>query len=279
MPQLDIKAEAARLRQMYTDSPRTKLMHLLLLGSKGVGKTSLITTCPRPILIHSFDPGGVESISREIEGAEPGWKVGDIIPDTRFEVDGMNSPRAYKLWQSEFNRLVLGGFFSGVGTYVIDSLTTLATSVTWQIMAKEGRTPPGAHSGEKLDKEMGMRIQDWGTFLNTFLMLSRALSALPCHTILTGHIEKTQDSVTGAYVKRLLVAGKSQDQIPINIPELYILQSTPTGERKLLTANDGSGFEATTRMGRGRFEILEKPDLRYLLQKAGYPHEDKESIS
>jgi hypothetical protein len=268
---LDFKKEKERIRDLYKSSPQTKKGHFLIIGEKGVGKTSLALTCPRPVLIHSFDPGGTEVLLDE-NGELPE----NILVDTRFERDTWQGPTAYKEWETEYRKLGRGGFFKSLGTYILDSTTTFGTSAVWQIMAKEGRTPPGMTG--KVDQEKhGMRIQDWGTLLNAFLMLARSLSTLPCHTIMTGHIGQELDGVTGALVRTIVLPGQSKDQLPINTSEVYIMRvnETPRGiSRHLLTQHDGR-YRATTRMGRhGIFEKEETPDIRELLKKAKYPHED-----
>lgn len=273
MPQLDIKVEAERLRSLYKENPAKRKLHALILGEKGAGKTYLALTCPKPVLIHSFDPGGTEVLSEAID-------AGDIIADTRFEVDSPASPRAFLAWQAEFNHLGQGGVFNDIGTYIIDSTTTLSDCLLWQILAKEGRILPNMKT--KLDPSAkGMRWVDWGTYLNVFIMLSRSLGALPCHTILLGHLGRDKDEVTQRYIRGLMLPGQSSEKVPINLHELYVLQVKPAGEelaRTLLTQNDGE-YRATTRMGRaGKFGKEEPPDIRALLKKAGYPYEDKPKI-
>ena len=60
--------------------------------------------------------------------------------------------------------------------------------------------------------------------------------------------------------------------------EIYVTIAKQTSkgiEYSLLTRNDGL-YQARTRLGRGgRFETYEKPDIKYLLKKAGFPTEDK----
>jgi hypothetical protein len=271
---LDIKVEFSKVRDLYKQSPRKRKGNFLVLGEKGAGKTSLLRTCPKPVLVHSFDPGGTEVLNDLID-------KGEILVDNRFEKDERGNPVAYNLWEGEFNRLGRIGFFSHIGTYAIDSLTTYATSALWQIMRKEGRTPPGMQGKSSFGEKggiHGMRIQDWGTFLDHFINLTRSLTSLPCHTVLLGHVEKVQDEVTGNYLNTVMIQGRSKEHVPINMNELYIMQCRETSkglEHYLLTRNDGS-YRATTRMGaRDLFDKEEMPDIKKLLKKAGYPCEDK----
>ena len=271
---VSIKANIDRIREIYKISPQTSMMHLLLLGSKGVGKTSLLRTCPKPILVHSFDPGGTDVLRDLIES-------GDCIVDNRFEADSNEDPRAFIKWQDEFNDLRKAKFFSHIGTFVIDSLTVMCTSLLWQIMKKEGRKLPNMRT--PLNQEgkgsagHGLRIQDWNTVLTAFQMISRNLAMLPCHTILIGHIGRDTDPVTQKIVKGIMLPGQSKNYLPILLNEYYVLQvNTVDGklERKLLTQTDGN-LQATTRMGSRKFKKEEEPDIRRLLKIAGFPYKDK----
>jgi ABC-type phosphate transport system ATPase subunit len=48
-----------RVKQYYADeAERQQTLNALICGDSGSGKTSLLRTCRRPILVHSFDPGG-----------------------------------------------------------------------------------------------------------------------------------------------------------------------------------------------------------------------------
>jgi len=270
----EVEAAIKKARDFYTKHPSSKYGHFLILGEKGAGKTSLALTCPKPVYIFSFDPAGTS-----VAGMPEAVDRGEIIADTRYENDTLVDPHAYIDFERQFNHLGSLKAYSCMGTVIIDSLTTLSNSLLWQIMRKEGRTPPGMSS--KMGEGHGMRIQDWGTYLNVFIMLTRSLSALSCHTIMLGHIERGLDGVTGGVIRRLMVHGQSGDQIPINVPEFYTLvaQETPRGlERYLLTQNEGI-YTAVTRMGGGgKLSAHEPADIRALLRKAGRPYEDKSPL-
>ena len=270
---LDIKVEAAKLREMYAASPKLNKFHGLIIGEKGAGKTSLISTFPAPILVHSFDPSGSIVLKDAI-------KTGRVIVDARYEQDDLYHPTAYLKWEDEFNRLGSGGFFDSLGTYVLDSTTTFANSVIWQIMKKEGRIPASMRA-QTDDKKQGMRIQDWGTVLNLLIMLSRQLSNLPCHTVMLGHISKEKDEVTQEFVNLIALPGKAQTQVPVNLPELLVLRAKEAAgkiERTLLTQDSGA-YRAVSRMAAGgKLLPVEPSDLKAILKKVGYDFEDKELI-
>ena len=122
------RKELKALQQKERENPRRKKLHCLLLGDKGAGKTTFLATAPRPILIHSFDPGGTESIQDFID-------AGGVFVDTQFERDNLQHPTAYLAWEREFNRLGHSGLFENIGTYAIDSLTTFSTAATFRAAA------------------------------------------------------------------------------------------------------------------------------------------------
>ena len=272
MTTLAITTTVDRIRTMYAENPRSRKMHALVVGEKGCGKTTLGRTCPKPVLIHSFDPGGTEVLEDLVES-------GDILVDNRFETDDLANPTAYANWEREYRQLATSGFFDSIGTYVIDSTTTLCSAMINQIMKKEGRLPSGMMA--KTLEGQGMRIQDWGTLLRNFNNIARSLASLPCHTLILGHIGRDKDEATGRIINVLLLPGKNSDQFPINLSEFYVLMATEKSgkvKRELLTQYDGS-YRATTRMGGGgKLDKFEKPDISAILKKAGYPFEDQPKL-
>ena len=268
---LDIRTKIAQVRGIYDASVKSTKGHFLIVGEKGAGKTTLFETCPQPILIHSFDPDGTSVLDQQL------IKLGKIIVDNRFEQDDPRDARAYLLWENEFNEWKNNNLFAGIGTYGIDSLTTMATSIIWQIQKKEKRVLAEMSKASDL-KQNGMQIQDWGIVLTIFQQLSRVMTNLPCHTIMLGHIERDKDEVTQSFVRTLLLPGQSRNHVPIAVPELLVLKRTISGKRVLLTQPDGE-YQATTRMGKkGIFLKEEEPDIRALLKKAGKDWQDMEAI-
>ena len=55
------------LLKSYQDDPSQTKAHVLLHGDKGIGKTTILKTAPKPILIFSFDPGGTIVLKKEKE--------------------------------------------------------------------------------------------------------------------------------------------------------------------------------------------------------------------
>lgn len=207
-------------------------------------------------------------------------KRGEVIADNRYEVDSPNRPTAYLQFNERFAKLQRAKVFNEVGTMALDSTTTFSQSLLWQILKKEDRQLPGMT--EKSDfAKVAMRPPDWGTFLSVFIMWTRGICTLPCHTVILGHLGREVDSVTQRQIKTILVAGQSKDQMAILTPEFYVLETSRTGggevTRKLLTQHFGD-YRATTRIGRkeqGNFAAEEVADIRALLKKAKLNYEDK----
>ena len=267
------KKMAEDARERWKLDVKNQRFHGLVISEKGGGKTTLAATMPAPVYIFSFDPNGLVSVRKQIE-------EGRVIPDTRYEVDSISEPRAYVEFEQNFNRMGQQKMFEKMGSVVIDTMTTLTRTAIWQIMKKEGRTPPGM-TVKSDDAKHNMRIQDWGTALNLFIMLSRSLSTLPCHTLMLGHVGREKDEAMQTFVQTIALPGQASDQVPIHTPEVYLLKVTnsPKGlERKLLTQNDGE-FKLASRLGaNGVLGKEEPPNLQELIKKAGLPWEDKELL-
>lgn len=266
---LNLGEEREKLKTIYASSATGRKAHGLIIAPKGAGKTTLCKTMPRPILIHSFDPGGCDVLRDEIAS-------GDVIADVRFEDDDMMAPKAYLLWERTFNTYGKEGLFNSVGTYVLDSATTFANSMLWQIMAKEGHKPASMNVASDWKKH-GMTQPDWGTFLSHWINIIRSMGRLPCHTFILGHIGKERDELNGGLLNTFTMPGQAKDQIPINLSEVWVLRTkaAPGGVKRSLQLLPDGTFNASTRMGsNGLFKLEEEPDVRALLKRAGYSWED-----
>ena len=85
--ELKAKRTFADISKMYSEDKAQEKLNALVLGTYGSGKTTLAATCPSPVLIHSFDPGGTKGLKAEIE-------AGKIFVDTRFEHDDTKTKSA-----------------------------------------------------------------------------------------------------------------------------------------------------------------------------------------
>lgn len=253
------------LLQAYQDDPSQSKVHCLIVGDKNVGKTSILKTAPKPVLIFSFDPGGTIVLIKEKE-------CGDIIV-INCENDNVQNPVAYMKFQNEFNRLGNADFYNDIATVVIDPVTSFNDCAIWQVRKKEGKIMP-AMDVMSTDKT-SMAYRDWDTMLSMYAMWARRFSALPCHTFWMGHILRDFDDVRKTHIIKLMITGQAKDRVMNLIPDLWFMKISAKGERYLLMDYE-DGCPAGTKIGsEGRFEKHEKPDIKYLLKKAGLDYEDR----
>jgi len=265
--QMEFKDEASKIQKLYKDQEAQEKVNFLISGPAGSGKTTVAETCRRPVLIHSFDPGGTRCLIDKggktlIDGAS-------ILADTRFENEDPLRPTVFNLWMNEFNRLSRIGFFNGLGTYFLDSATNWSEAYMNELLKLDGRAG-GVPQQQDYLKQI-IKVRD----------AVKTMTTLPCDFVFTAHHEVQKDELTGRTRAELLITGKLRQKIPPMFDEIYVTQAKGTAagvEYSFLTRNDGF-YEARTRMGRHTFEKYEKKDIKHLLRKAGKPCEDKELFS
>jgi hypothetical protein len=256
---LDIKKEFADIKAMYDAQPRNKTFNALIYGGFGVGKTNILRTCRKPVLVHSFDPGGTKTVRDEIE-------KGSIIADTRFENEDPFHPTVFKMWDDEYHRLKKGGVFDGIGTYVLDSATTWASAAMNVVLDK------GKRAGSQPFQ------QDYLPAMTLIENAVKDMTTLPCDVILIAHEDVDKDEASGKMFVGPLFVGKLKYRIPILFDEIYYATTKETSQGVsyyLLTRTTGL-YRARTRLGKGGiFDTYEVQDIKALLKKAGYSTEDK----
>ena len=256
---IDIDAEFSKIRDIYAADSEQKAFNALIYGDFGTGKTWSLRTCPKPVLIHSFDPGGAR-------GLQDMARTGEVLIDARFEQESSKKPTAYGMWEKEFDRLRTTDFFEGIGTYVIDSVTTWGDALMNEILRKANRagTVP--------------QIQDYLIQMLTIRDVIHVCTGLPCNFIALGHITIDKDETTGKIESGPLLTGKLSQKLPLLFDEVYVstAKSKPSGvEYKFITQSNGY-YKARSRLsGAGKLEMYEDQDIKGILKKTGYPHEDK----
>jgi len=265
---LHVKTALDEIADIYsTDLNRNQSTNFIIIGDIGSGKTSLGATARLPLLIHSFDPGGtqVKQLRPLIRSKEN--PTGQVIVDTRFEMENAFAPFAYRLWESEMQKLVQAGVFAKLGTYMIDSLTTWSAACGYEFLKQKGK--------------LASRDTSYGYFrivLDTMVNEMVRLAALPCDVIVTAHIDYDKNEITGEKFAHPMVVGQSRVRIPIVFDEIYFAmvyqQSEGNNVHYLLTQHDGI-YKAANRLG---LDKRVAPNIKELLKSVGRRHEDLPAI-
>lgn len=260
---IDAKVEAAKLLKMYQEDPRQQYASILMTGESGTGKTYSLRTAPFPVHIDSFDPTGTKCIRDLII-------KGDVIADTRFEGDIAKDPHAFELWMKEFEARRVGKYFDSIGTYVLDSASTFTDAVMNYIQKKRG-APETVPLWEKDYHPQKVFLEKW---------ISRCMT-LPCHFILTAHLEPQKDSEGNVVARRFLMTGKGAIKIPLLFDEIWVTdkKETSKGWDYFVRIESGGMFLARSRLaGTGKLDSKEPTNLRTIFKKAGLSYEDKPAL-
>ena len=273
MSTMDIKVEAEKLKNLYSEDPRSNSYNAVIYGGTGSGKSSLLRTARMPLHVDSFDPGGSKVLRGEatLNGKKYPEQMskGNIIVDSRYEVENPESPTMIKLWDEEFHKRLKMGYFDALGTYALDSITTWAQDIMYAVIKKAGRaggTP---------------QQNDWLPQMQIIENAIRKIISLPCDCIMIGHDNTDKDEATGRMFISLMITGKLVRRIPLLFDEVYasLTKETSKGvEYQLLTKHTGL-YQARSRLSNnGQLDMYEVPDIKNILKKAGLPTEDKPAL-
>ncbi|TET81251.1 hypothetical protein E3J38_04230 [candidate division TA06 bacterium] len=261
MTELEIKKEAEKIQQMYRDDPRSETFNAIPYGPIGTGKTTMLGTARRPLHVDSFDPGGTK-VLLDKEGNYPP----EVYCDTRWEVENPFQPRVIREWDEVFHHRKRIGYYDRLGTYAIDSATTWAQDIMYEVMKKAGRA-----GGVPFQ-------QDWLPQMTIIENAMREMVSLPCDCVLICHDDSDKDESTGRMFVGIMITGKLKRRIPLIFDEIYYVHTKETSkgiEYQLLTRPTGL-FQARTRLGKGGgLDTYEKPDFKHILRKVGLPTEDR----
>lgn len=256
---LDATKAFAQIRTNYQQNPKTGTFNALICGEAGTGKTHILKTCRKPVLLHTFDPGGEKTLRDEIAKGE--ILVESFAPDDPFK------PWAFISWVRTLDKEIKDGLFEHIATFALDSTTLWAESILNFLTAKRGaagKTPEGKADYMPQKTE----IRNWVT----------KILGLPCDVVMTGHLEPTEDQVSGRVTYRYATTGKGTIIIPAMFDEVYVTEAEDTSKGvkyKLRTAGAGRYMARSRLASGGRLEVYEEPDIKAILTKVGLPTDDK----
>ena len=261
---LDIKKAADEIRSMYQDSRSSKYFRALIFGDVGTGKTNLLSTCPRPVHIDSFDPGGTTTVRKYIE---EGWMLADV----RYENEDPKLPQALELYDKVLDQRIREGYFEYIGTYALDSLTTFGDAGMNWILKKSGRPGGVPMAGKGSDN-------DYVKQQITIEPILRKLLNLPCHVIFLAHPDMRESETT--HIKSIgpKVYGQLATKLPLLFSEIYCAQAKEVKdgmEYSLLTRQNGYWRCRSRLASNGKIDMYEKQDIKSILEKACFDNSDK----
>lgn len=252
------QTEFSKIMEAYNKKSRDNFT-ALIYGQFGSGKTQMLTTARRPIVLEVFDPKGW--IGPEVKrGIEEGW----IFP-TDWSGDRMDAPEQYRKWELRLKSWVNGGFLNTIGTYAIDSISTWSRAMMNQIVKARDR------------KYLVPAQQDYMVVLNRLIDVILTMSNQECDFIMTGHMEMEKDEEGGGWISNLALFKSLRKDVPLLFTEKWLLLPQLAGTEvnyRVLTQNTGRHL-ASTRIGGGKFDMYEEPDIKKLLKKAGWDTSDK----
>ncbi len=253
---LDIKKDFANLRKAYEQTNSTR--NLLIYGNVGAGKSHVLATAPRPMLIHSFDPGGCN-----LEPLRQGVEDSSIVVDTRWEKDDPKKPTVYAEWCRETSKLVGSGVFGpeGFRTFVLDSGTMWAEALMREVIKQDTKN--------STDKP---QLQNYLSQQIMMINHLQVLCNLPCFFILTGHMQESKNSEGAVIDKGLMVSGKLSVKIPLMFDEFLVLEAkrTPSGTERLFRTQPTGLLQARSRLASGgKLGAVEPADISAFLRKGG----------
>jgi hypothetical protein len=199
----------------------------LLVGDSGTQKTGFFATCPKPLYIFDTDKGmarlaGVKGIGydtfKELPRNEKFDPKGELAKEGFYEYGTAWGAILKKI--NEIGRLIDQGKneFKVIG---FDSLTLLTDVAQSHILKQTGHD--------------SMQQNDWGAFLNNMSQLFGQLTAWPVLKVLTAHIKRDENLITGTTEKLPLVPGQFSGKVSVYFDEVYFtdVKNEGVGDKKI----------------------------------------------
>jgi len=212
-------------------SRETLLFNALVVGFKGVGKSTLCANFPDPVVV-DFDGGMASLVGSTV----------NYIPPNRITYESLLELAVAIQKRTPEGKITLKSAAGSVevpcSTVVLDSITRGHRMFLQSAMALGKRTMPA--------------IQDWGLAADRILQFIDATKPY-VNVLVVAHFEIVKDANTERVVAQIRMPGQLVDLLPIACDEFWHIRSEVTMERKrkvtLWTINDGI-FPGATRHGR-----------------------------
>lgn len=228
-----------------------------IMGYYSSGKTTLLGTARGPIVIASFDPRNTIVLEQLFKD-----DIGKRIFIREYWTEDLDNPSAFKRWQQDMREDKRTGLFKEIGTYAIDSMTTWIDAIVTQFCATNGR------DGGKLE------IQDYQIIYTSVKKGIRHCQNLGCDFLMTAHLIDEKDDKTGRVWAQIDTYNRLRSRVPLLFTEKWLINANKD-EFTIITQTVGK-TKAGTQIGAKSFKKAgEKADIKYLLKKANYPHEDR----
>lgn len=205
------------------DKVASDKFHALIYGDSGSGKTHLLGTFPKVLILDTDN--GVDTLSGlDVDVEHWATRVGDA-----------DSKEVWKAFLDRVDQFVKNPTHE---TLALDSLTTLGDMVVAHIVGKQNRT--------------GLQLQDYTPIYDELSKLILKLRRSPTHMILTAHEETTRDEYNAKLIVRPLSIGNQfPKRLPIFFNNIYNVKAERAGnrgsppERLLLVQPDGTRMAKT----------------------------------
>lgn len=217
MPELSIADKPSYFTPPQVDLPSDQVLHALVYGDPGAGKTHFAATWPKPILYMSFDAVGKETPVLKLGNATPMKdnarevtdKNGDLLVRVEYYHDTIvNKPQAYERFMTKLGTLNLE--LPKYKTLVLDSITSMELAARKQQQYKlnpNSKDPRQWYAGttERLEEVLCIWL---GALHNV-------------NVVVLAHIDEEKDELHGTMIRNPAAPGRLRKRLAAYYPEMY----------------------------------------------------------
>lgn len=230
---------------------------LIVFGEFKSGKTRLLSTCKKPVWVDTFDPGGAQVLRDDV-------KDGSVIVDDRWcGWDTAQPHRLYENYLKELNLRVKNGLFGEIGTFCIDSVTTLANVMfPWaeQRVLRQGKTTAAGDADIR---------SVYGEAQTELFRLFRHVLSQPCDVVVTAHPDAKEEKARQPVSPQLIGRVKAPLVLFNEIYYLEVVKKKDGSVTRSLLIDGDSSFVAGSRLNNNRqLDVRQPPDIMKLKKEA-----------